>query len=86
MVELLLADHQVILDLADEIGPLVEKAQSSPGGLSQTEWETMRAKGNVFVTELCSHAEKEEFGFVPAVDELLDQATAKRIMDRYLQM
>lgn len=86
MVELLLADHQVILDLADEIKPLVEKALSSADGLTQTEWETFRAKGNVFVTELCSHAEKEEFGFVPAIDELMDQTTAKRIFDRYLQM
>lgn len=86
MVELLLADHQVILDLAEEIKPLVEKVLSSPEGLSQAEWETFRTKCNVFVTELCSHAEKEEFGFVPAVDELMDPATAKRIFDRYLQM
>jgi hypothetical protein len=86
LVELLLEDHRVILDLADEIRPLAEKALGSPGGLSQAEWETLRAKGNVFVTELCSHAEKEEFGFVPAVDELMDPATAKRIFNRYLQM
>lgn len=86
MVELLLADHQVILDLADEIRPLVEEALGSPDGLSQAGWETFRAKANVLVTELGSHAEKEEFGFVPAVDELLDPATAKRISDRYLQM
>lgn len=86
MVELLLADHQVILDLVEKIKPLVEKALSSPDGLSQTEWETFRTRCNVFVTELCSHAEKEEFAFVPAVDELMDQATAKRIFDRYLQM
>ena len=86
MVELLLEDHKVILDLVDAIRPLVEKALSSPDGLSQTDWETFRAKGNVFVTELGSHAEKEEFGFVPAIDELMDQATAKRIFNRYLQM
>ena len=86
MVELLLADHQVILDLVEELKPLVEKALTSPDGLSQSEWETLRAKGTVFVTELCSHAEKEEFGFVPAVDELMEPATAKRIFDRYLQM
>jgi len=86
MVELLLADHQVILDLADEIKPLVEKTLESSDSLSQTEWETFRAKCNVFVTELGSHAEKEDFGFVPAVDELMDPATAKRIFDRYQQM
>ena len=86
MVELLLADHQIILGLAEEIKPLVEKALSSPDGLSQAEWETFRTKCNVFVTELCSHAEKEEFGFVPAVDELMNPATAKQIFDRYLQM
>ncbi|MDE3246141.1 MAG: hemerythrin domain-containing protein [Acidobacteriota bacterium] len=86
MVELLLEDHRVILDLADELQPLVDKALSSPDGLGQAEWETFRAKGQAFATELCAHAEKEEFGFVPAMDELLDSGTAKRIFDRYLQM
>lgn len=86
MVELLLADHRVILDLLEEIKPLLEKALGSSDGLSQTEWDAFRAKCNVFVTELGSHAEKEEFGFVPAVDELLDPPTAKRIFDRYLLM
>ena len=86
MVELLLADHRVILDLIDEIKPLLEKAVSSPDDLSQTEWKIFRAKCTVFVTELGSHAEKEEFGFVPAVDELMDPPTAKRIFDRYLRM
>lgn len=86
MVELLLEDHRVILDLADEIRPLVDKALSSPEGLRPAEWETFRAKGKAFATELCAHAEKEEFGFVPAMDELLDSDAAKRIFDRYLQM
>jgi len=86
LVELLQQDHLVILGLVDEIKPLVEKALSSPDGLGPAEWETFRAKGNVLVTELCSHAEKEEFGFVPAMDELMEPATAKRILDRYLQM
>jgi iron-sulfur cluster repair protein YtfE (RIC family) len=86
MVELLLDDHRVILELVDELKPLLEKVLGSPDGLSQPEWETFRAKCNVFVTELGSHAEKEEFGFVPAMDELMDPPTAKRIFDRYLQM
>lgn len=86
MVELLLADHQAILNLVREIQPLVEKALSAPDGLSQTEWGTFRAQCHVFVTELCSHAEKEDFGFVPAMDDLLDPATAKLILDRYQQM
>lgn len=86
MVELLLDDHRVILGLADEIRPLVEKALSPTEGLDQAEWDSFRAKGNVFVTELASHAEKEDFGFVPALDELMDPGTAKRVLDRYLQM
>lgn len=86
MVELLLADHQVILELAGEIQPMAQKALNAPDGLSQPDWQIFRAKCNVFVTELCSHAEKEDFGFVPAMDELMDPPTAKRIHDRYLQM
>ncbi len=86
LVDLLLADHLVILDLAEELKPLLEKTLNSPDALSQAEWETFRAKGNAFVTELRSHAEKEEFGFMPAMDELMDPVTAKHIFDCYVQM
>lgn len=86
MVELLLADHRVILDLIAEINPLVVQAMASPDGLGQAEWETFRVKGHALVTELDSHAEKEEFGLVLALDELMDPTTAKRIFDCYLQM
>ena len=83
MVEMLLADHRLILELLREILPLVAKTLSTPGPLEPQEWETLRTQGNVFVTELCAHADKEEFGFVPAVDEFLDPATAARILNRF---
>ena len=86
MVDMLLADHRVILELVKEIQPLVEKTLSRPEDVNQQDWETLRAKGNVFVTELSAHADKEEFGFVPAMDELMDPATAARISERYLRM
>lgn len=86
MVDMLLSDHEVILALAKEIQPLVEKTLSRPEDFNQQDWETLRAKGNVFVTELSAHADKEEFGFVPAMDELMDPATAARISERYLRM
>jgi hypothetical protein len=86
MVEMLLADHQLILALAREIQPLVERTLSTGIPLAQAEWEALRAQGNLFATELTSHAEKEEFGFVPALDELLDPAGAARIHDCYRAM
>lgn len=84
MVELLLADHRVILELAREIQPLVIKVLAAGTSLESGEWETLRAKGLAFATELASHADKEEFGFVPALDELLDPTTAARVHDHYL--
>lgn len=84
MVGLLLADHRVILELAREIQPLVEKVLAAGAPLEPGEWEILRAKGIAFATELASHAEKEEFGFVPSLDELLDPATAARIHNLYL--
>lgn len=86
MVEMLLADHRLILDLAQEIRPLVEQTLSSPDPLDPPDWETLRSKGQAFVTELCAHADKEEFGFVPALDECLEPATAARILERYQRM
>ena len=86
LVELLLEDHRHILDLVAELRPLVEQTLASPDGLTRPEWETFRAQARSLVTELGSHAEKEELGFVPAMDELMEPATAKAILDRYLQM
>lgn len=86
LVELLLDDHKAILGFVADLKPLVEKALGSPDGLSQSEWEAFRAKGQALVTELTAHAEKEEFGFVPPLDEGLDPATAKDCLNRYLLM
>ena len=83
LVELLLDDHAVILGLVTDLTPLVEKTLGSPEGLAPQEWETLRTKARALVTELGSHAEKEEIGFVPAMDELMDPATAKNILGRY---
>lgn len=86
LVELLLADHAIILGLAADLAPLVEKTLAAPEAVGQAEWERLRALGLALATELTSHAEKEEFGFVPAMDERLDPATAKEILDRYQRM
>ncbi len=86
LVAMLLADHQLILGLVREVQPLVEKVLRAPDEFGQGEWETLRAKGNVLATELAAHADKEEFGFVPAMDERMDPETARRILARYLEL
>lgn len=86
LVNLLLEDHQVILALVADLLKLLEQALDPVRGLGQGDQNAFRAKGLALVSELSSHAEKEDLGFVPMMDELLDPATAKDSLDRYLMM
>lgn len=85
MVDLLQEDHRTILALAAEIRPLVVHALER-GVLELDRWESLRSRGQAFATELASHADKEELGLVPALDELLDADEDRRIQSRYAAM
>ncbi len=83
LVEILLEDHKVIVDLVAQIKPVIVRALSGTGPLTQAEWRTFLTQGNALVTELTNHAEKEEAGFVPTLEEILDEMQDKKISQLY---
>lgn len=83
MVEILREDHKIILQLVSQVKPIVVKTLSAPSSITKEEWAVLYAKGGALVTELSTHAQKEEFGFVPAVDELINDDLAEAIFKRY---
>lgn len=83
LVGILLDDHKVILDLVSHVQPVIVKALSGGGPLTADEWGTFFRQGNALVTELTAHAEKEEAGFVPALEEILDEMQDQEILRRY---
>lgn len=82
LVDILLEDHQLIVTMISTIKPLLQKAKVA-GDLTEEEWQLLYREGDAIVTELSAHAEKEDAGLVPELEELLDEKQADAIYQRY---
>lgn len=85
MVNLLLGEHQIILGLIAEVAPIISTA-ATQRPVGKEDWKTLLEKGGILVSALSTHAEKEECGFVPRIDQLIDRESADRIFRRYQGM
>lgn len=86
MVEVLTSEHRVILDLIGKVSPIIVKFVDEGVEPTKGEWEELVRFGGSLITELSSHAEKEEYAFVPAVEETLDDEQARRIIAVFQSM
>ncbi|HXP13175.1 MAG TPA: hemerythrin domain-containing protein, partial [Stellaceae bacterium] len=71
MVELLLSEHGAILPLARRLVALAKRARDA--GFTAESWSEFHATGAELIARLASHVDKEEMGFLPALDEALDE-------------
>jgi len=85
MVDLFLDEHLEILGLIREVAPIISKA-ATERATGKGEWKTLFEKGDILVSTLSMHAEKEESGFLPAIDRLMDREHAERVFRRYQEM
>ncbi len=72
MVELLLSEHGAILPLARRLVALAKHARDA--GFTAESWSEFHATGAELIERLVSHVDKEEMGFLPALDEALDES------------
>ncbi len=77
MIELLTGEHGEILPLAHRLVALAKRAREA--GFSAESWSEFHGAGAELITRLVSHIEKEEMGFLPALDEALDEDTDGRL-------
>ena len=82
LVEILQEDHRLIKKLIGTVKPLLDKAQKN-GRLTEQEWQRMWREGDALVTELSDHAEREEIGLMPELEEILEDEQADEIYRRY---
>lgn len=82
LVDILLEDHRLIRDLITILKPLISKALKE-SKLSELEWQTFFQQADALITELSAHAEKEDAGLVPELEEILDEKQAEEIYKRY---
>ncbi|MBI4532366.1 MAG: hemerythrin domain-containing protein [Candidatus Melainabacteria bacterium] len=83
LIEVLLEDHKIIVELIEQIRPVVLKIFSSSVPLPQSNWEMFYRQGNALITELPAHAAKEDAGLMPALEECLDEVQAQEIYNHY---
>ena len=81
LVDMLLEEHVVVRDLARRLIPLIARVRD--GALDATGRQTFKRLGLDLAESLGSHAEKEQGSLVPAVDEMLDEATDMEIWNKY---
>lgn len=85
LVSLFLAEHRIILGLIEKMTPIVSQA-ATEGMVGNEDWTTLFENGDLLVSALSMHAEKEESGLVPAIDQMINQTEADRIFRRYQDM
>lgn len=82
LVEVLREDHEMILGLVEKVRAILTMAEE--GSLTMVAWETLYRQGLTLVTELTAHAEKEDAGLLPVIEETIDNKQAEGIYERYL--
>ncbi len=71
--EFLVAEHRVILPLAERLGELAKLARDA--GFAADRWAEFREVGATLAEQLAAHIQKEDMGLLPALDDALDEET-----------
>ncbi len=77
MGDYLAEEHALILPSAERVVALARKALAA--GFSAEDWAAFHASAALLSEHLASHAQKEEGGLLPALDDLLDEETDGRL-------
>ena len=78
---MLTEEHDVILPLGRRVAQKAELARKN--GFDIESWKTFRRMGHEFAGMLIAHAEKEEIGLVPLLDEILEPDEDAQMADAY---
>ncbi len=73
IAELLAEEHDVIRGAATQFGELCRALRA--GSLDAQGWQQLRITALELTERLVSHVQKEEMSLLPALDDLLDEAT-----------
>lgn len=82
LAELLAEEHAVIRSVARRFTEL--QVAMREGALDPAGWQQLRVHALELAERLASHAQKEEMSLLPAVDELLDDASDRELFSAYV--
>ena len=82
MSDLLSEEHDVILPLGLELAAAIEVVRSE--GFTADSWQSFKQYGAEFSDRLRDHANKEEMGLVPLIDDLLEADVDANLATNYI--
>lgn len=74
-------EHAEILPMAQRVAAYAHGGLDGPSGAAA--WTALQRSGSALVEMLTAHAEKEEMGLLPALEEALDEETDARLAGAY---
>ncbi|MBO32969.1 MAG: hypothetical protein CMM74_08340 [Rhodospirillaceae bacterium] len=82
ITEMLQGEHEIIRPIATQITELTRAALKE--GFTADGWDEFRKAGMEMVEREVFHVQKEEMGFLPALDEILDEDEDRELNMAYL--
>lgn len=80
--EMLMGEHEIIRPLAEKLIGLARQALAD--GFDEASWADFRATGLELVEREVFHIQKEEMGFLPGLEEFLEEDEANELNMAYL--
>ena len=81
LAEMLFEEHETIREVVTPLVGLLSKARAWE--LDRAGWQALKVSGLELCERLSAHAEKEQGALVPLIDELLDEATDRELLEEY---
>jgi len=80
---MLLGEHEIIRPLANQLVGLARQALEQ--GFDAQSWAAFREAGLEIAEREVFHVQKEEMGFLPGLEQILDEDESTRLNAAYLQ-
>ncbi len=84
ITQMLLGEHEIIRPLAQELSELAKAGRRD--GFTPESWEVFREKGLELVEREVFHIQKEEMGFLPALDQMIDEDQDSELTMAYIEL
>ena len=84
ITQMLAGEHEIIRPLALEVSQLARDARKD--GFTPESWEIFREKGLELVEREVFHIQKEEMGFLPALDQMIDEEADSKLTLAYIEL
>ncbi len=84
ITQMLRQEHELIRPMAARLATLIDEAKS--GGFTPESWVEFHETGGEITEREIFHIQKEEMGFLPALDQMLDEDDDGPLQMAYIEM